>query len=89
MYSGNMTITEQIILIILSSFLTLFLLLGIIILIKFIQLQNYAKKIMEKAELATDKVIDFSDSFKKAKSSMVLLKVLDHFISHKKKNKSE
>jgi hypothetical protein len=44
---------------------------------------------MEKAELATDKVIDFSDSFKKAKSSMVLLKVLDHFISHKKKNKSE
>lgn len=62
--------------IILSVMLALFLLLGIVILVKFIQIINQIKRITDHAENVVDKAEDIADFFKKSSGPMAVIKIV-------------
>jgi ATP/ADP translocase len=69
---------QEILVIILSSFLALFLLLGIILLVFCIKIANHIKHISEKAEEIVDKAEDVADFFSKAATPMAMAKVISN-----------
>lgn len=62
----------EILVVVLASFLALFLLLAIVISIKLIQLLNYFKRIAEKAEAIADKAETAASFFSKAAGPAVI-----------------
>lgn len=62
--------------IILSVMLALFLLLGIVILVKFMQIVRQIKRVTDHAEQVIDKAEDIADFFKKSSGPMALLKII-------------
>lgn len=69
---------QEILVVILSSFLALFLLLGIILLALCIKIANHIKRISEKAEDIVDKAEDVADFFSKAATPMALGKLISN-----------
>lgn len=84
-----MNLTEQILLIILSSFLALFLLLGIILLAKLISLAKKMQVVAEKAHDVVDKVDDVSNMFKKTAGPMAVGKFFVNIAESVAKHKKE
>jgi hypothetical protein len=68
--------TEQTLLVILAGALALFLLLGIIALIKLIQVLNHLKRISEKAEKIADKAENITDFFRYSAGPAAFAKLL-------------
>lgn len=68
--------SESILLIILASFLALFLVLGCIVLIKVIQVLNHLKSISEKAEKLADSAEHVGEFFKYSAGPAALAKLL-------------
>lgn len=89
MYTSIMNLTEQILLIILSSFLALFLLLGIILLAKLISLAKKMQVVAEKAHDVVDKVDDVSNMFKKTAGPMAVGKFFVNIAESVAKHKKE
>lgn len=83
-----MNTTEQILLIILSSFLALFLLLSIILVISLLKLSKKMHAVAEKAYEAVGRVEDVSDMFKKTVGPVALGKffvnIAEAVAKHKK-----
>ncbi len=81
--------------IVLSIFLALFLLLGIILLVKCIQIANRVKEVTETTHSVLGKVDGVADALKKASGSIAIgklvAKAFEHFSSKhtKAKNKEE
>jgi len=77
----------QILVIILSTFLAIFLALGIVVLILCIKIANRVKTITEKAEAVVDKVEHVGDFFQKSAGPIALARIItkmaDNFQSKK------
>ncbi len=73
-----MTTVEQALLIILASFLALFLFLGILISIKLLQVLGSLKKITAKAEHIADQAETISDIFVKTSGPLAVGRLLAH-----------
>lgn len=69
---------ETILVIVLSSFLAIFLLLSIILAIKCIQIANQIKQITLKAEQFVDKAESVGEFFKKSSSSFAGFRLIAH-----------
>jgi len=82
---------EQILVIILSSTLTIFLIVNIVALVFIIKLVKSVRRISEKAEALTDKAEAVSEFVQHAAGPVLMGKVLagisDHFFSRKSKRK--
>lgn len=80
---------QEILVVILSSFLALFLLLGIILLVLCIKIANHIKHISERAEQIADKAEDVADFFSKAATPMALGKLISNIsdVFRKKRGK--
>ena len=72
---------ETILVIILSSFLAIFLLLGIILLVKAIKIADQVKRITDKAEAMVDRAESIGEFFRKASSSFAVGRVLSSIAS--------
>lgn len=85
--------TEQVLLIILSSFLAIFLILSVVVLVKLLQIFNHIKKIIEKAEKIADKAEVVSSFFERTASPIAVTKLIsniaDHFFKKHKGKKNE
>jgi hypothetical protein len=84
-----MNTSEQVLVVVLSSFLAIFLLLGIIGLIKTIQILNILKRISDKAEKLTDKAEAVGDFFQKTAGTAALAKLLSNIVHTVKSGKHE
>lgn len=73
---------ETILVIILSSFLALFLLLAIILLIKCLKIANQVKRIADKAETIVDKADSAADFIAKAATHLSVSKLVTQFASN-------
>ncbi len=71
-----MNTSEQILVIILSSFLAIFLLLGIIIFVKVIDLLNTIKRFTDRAEKFADKAEDITDMLSRLTFGGVLTRIV-------------
>jgi hypothetical protein len=80
--------TERVLIIILSSTLSVFLVVGILALIKVIQILDTIKRITEKAEKVAEGAETISEFFKDAGGNLALAKLL-HNIAHFVKRKKE
>lgn len=69
---------EQILVIILSGFLALFLLIGIVATYKLVQILTALKRIMDKAEHIADKAETLSDIFVKTSSPIAVGRLFTH-----------
>lgn len=83
----SLTFTEQFLVVILSAFLALFLLLGIIVLAEIIQVMNHIKRITEKAEAIADRAEHISEFFQKGAGTASVLKVVSNIMSSIKEHK--
>jgi hypothetical protein len=72
----NITTTEQILLIVLASFLALFLVLGCVVLIKVIQVLNHIKSITDKAEKLADTAEHVGEFFKYSAGPAAIVKLV-------------
>ena len=83
-----MNTASEILLIIVSSVLSLFLLVGIIALVKFIQILSTLKRIAQKAEHLTESAEAVGDFFRKSASKVAfggfLSNIVNSVIKHKK-----
>ncbi len=84
-----MTGVEQALLIILSAALAVFLILGIISLVKINQILGHIRHITEKAEKLADQAEHVGEFFQKTASSTAVVKLLSNIVSSFKSNKSE
>ena len=64
--------------IILSSFLTISLILGILLLVKVIQITNQAKRIINQAEQVADRAEHISAFFEKTATPVAILKLISN-----------
>lgn len=71
-----METSQEILVVILSGALAVFLILSIILLAICIKIANHVKRITEKAELITDKAEDIADFFSKAATPLVIGKII-------------
>lgn len=82
---------QTILVVILSSALAVFLILGIVLLTLCIKIANHIKHISEKAEDIVDKAEDVADFFSKAATPMALGRIIssvaDNVFGRGKKNK--
>ena len=69
---------ETILVVVLASFLALFLLLGIVLLVKLIQITNQLKRIADKAEDVVDKAESVGEFFQKASGGFAVGKLFSH-----------
>lgn len=69
---------ETILVIVLASFLALFLALGIVLLVKCIQITNQVKRITDKAEDVVDKAESVGEFFQKASGSFAVGRLISH-----------
>lgn len=67
---------QEILVVILSSFMALFLLLGIILIAICIKIANHVKHITEKAEAISDRAEDIADFFSKAATPLAIGKII-------------
>ncbi len=98
-FSDNGTIvlrmgnSEQILVIILSATLAIFLILGIVALVKLIQILNHLKVISEKAEKLINTAENVGEFFRYTAGPAAIVKLFsnisDVVFKHKKSNKSE
>jgi hypothetical protein len=87
-----MDTASQILLIIVSATLTLFLVVGIVALIKTIQVMNHLKRITEKAESIADKAEAVGEFFQKTAGPAAITKLVSnivHAVHDKKESKKE
>lgn len=70
--------TENILVVILSGALAVFLVLGIIVLIKVIQVLNALKRIASKAEQIADKAESISEILKKSAGPLAIGRLITH-----------
>lgn len=81
---------EQILVVILSGALALFLILGITVLVKVIQILNHIKHLTEKAEQIADKAEAVSEFFQASAGPAAIAKLVGNIVStmnSKSKNK--
>jgi hypothetical protein len=83
-----MNTASEVLLIIVSSVLSLFLLAGIVALVKIIQVLNHIKRITEKAESIADKAEAVSEFFEKTAGPAAIMKLVGN-IMHSFKVKKE
>lgn len=74
-----MEMSEKILVIFLSGALLIFLVLGIVVLTKIIQIANHVKQIIEKAERIADKAESFSDFLERASTPLAIGRMLANF----------
>lgn len=72
------TVWFEVLVVILSIFLAIFLVLGIILLTKLIQISNTIKRISDHAENVADKAEHVSDFFEKTTTSVAMVKLLSN-----------
>ncbi|MEK7602877.1 MAG: hypothetical protein AAB459_01355 [Patescibacteria group bacterium] len=77
-----MNSTEQILVIILASALAAFLIIGIVALIKFIQILNHINKITEKAEHLAEQAEAVGSFFQKTAGPIAIGKLLGNIAEH-------
>ncbi len=70
------TVWFEVLVVILSVMLALFLLLSIILLVRLIQIANKTKRIVEHAEEAVDKVEEIASFFEKTATPIALMKLV-------------
>jgi hypothetical protein len=75
-----MTGYEQVLVIILSTFLAIFLLLGIVVLVMVIKVVSSVRRVMEKAEQLTDKAGAIGEFFTSATGPLMAARVMS-FVS--------
>lgn len=83
---------ETILVIVLASFLALFLLLAIVLLIKCIQITNQVKRLTDKAEAVVDKAESVGDFFQHASGTFSVGRLVSHLadtVLHSKKVRKE
>lgn len=73
--------TETILVIVLASFLAIFLLLGIILLAKFIQITSQVKRLTDKAEHLVDTAESVGEFFQKASGNFAVGRVIAQIVS--------
>lgn len=86
----SLTEAQSILLIILSSFLALFLILGCIAFVKFIQILNHLKAISVKAEKIADSAEHVGEFFRHTAGPAALAKLLANIVEnvfHKRKSR--
>jgi len=76
--------TEQALLIICTSFLVVFLILGIIALVYFIRIQIVVKKVVKNIEYVSDKAEKITDVIEKSTPVLGLIRFLSSLKSNKK-----
>jgi len=86
--------SEQVLVVILSSFLALFLLLGILALVKVIQILNHLKSISQKAEKLADTAESIGEFFRDTAGPTAIAKLLANiteavFNKHNKTRKAD
>lgn len=81
----------EIIVIILSVFLAVFLILSIYLLVRFIQVINHVKRITEHAEQVADRADHISDFFAKTATPVAIAKLIANFaeVLNKKRGSSK
>ncbi|OGL29358.1 hypothetical protein A3D14_01155 [Candidatus Saccharibacteria bacterium RIFCSPHIGHO2_02_FULL_47_12] len=72
--------SEDVLVVILSTFLAIFLLLGIVALIKVIQLLNRLKHVAETAEQIADKAEAAGEFFQKAASRVAITRLIGNIV---------
>lgn len=85
-----MTFTEQFLVVVLAAVLALFLIIGIIVLVKIIQILNHIKHITDKAEKIADQAEAVGDFFQKTAGPAAIAKLVSnivHSFSNTKHNK--
>lgn len=80
----TITTTEQILLIMLSTTLAVFLILGIVALVKSIQILNNVKYITEKAEQIADKAEDVAESFQRSTGTLIIGNLISNLFNASK-----
>lgn len=82
---------EEVLVVILSGALSIFLLLGIVVLVKVIQILNALSRITAKAEKITDKAESLAEIFRKSAGPLAIGRLLAHLaevvFSHKSNKK--
>lgn len=71
---------EQILVVILSGMLALFLLLGIVVLVKVVQILNHIKRLTEKAEQIADKAEAVSEFFQATAGPAAIAKLIGNVV---------
>lgn len=84
-----MNTSEQILVIFLSTFLALFLLIGVIVLIKTLQVINSIKRITDKAEEIANKAEAVSEFFQASAGPAALGKLVSNIIQTVRENKGK
>jgi hypothetical protein len=84
-----MDTASQVLLIIVSATLSIFLLVGIIAIVKSIKILNHIKSITEKAERIADNAEHVSDFFQKTAGPAAIAKLISNIIGHIKKPAKE
>ena len=79
--------TEQMLLIILSAALAIFLILSIIAMVKAVQILNIVKRITEKAEQIADKAELATEFFSNTSATVAIGKLLSNIFNASKSNK--
>jgi ATP/ADP translocase len=80
----GLTDTQQIILIILSSFLVIFLILGVVVFVYTIKIQRSVKKVVSTIEKMTDKADKIGDIIENSAPMVSLIKLFGRFNKDKK-----
>ena len=86
----SLTDAQSILLIILSSFLALFLILGCVVFVKVIQVLNHLRAISEKAEKIADSAEHIGEFFKHTAGPAAMAKLLANIVEnvfHKRKSR--
>lgn len=78
----TLDIASQVLLIIVSTFLSFFLLLSIMVLIKTYQVLQVLKRITEKAEHIADSAEAVGEFFKRSAGPVALAKVIGNIVDH-------
>lgn len=81
--------TEQMLLIILSSALAVFLILGIVAVVKSIQILNSVKRISDKAEQIADKAENVADFFQRSTGPVIISNLLSNMFSAGQRNNKD
>ncbi|MCA9329013.1 hypothetical protein KDA11_00025 [Candidatus Saccharibacteria bacterium] len=85
----DLTTAQQVILVILSSFLAIFLLLGIVTSIVIIGIMRHIKKIINKAEHIADNAESVTNFFKQSAGPVALAKLISNLVHSYRESKNK
>lgn len=85
----GLTQTEQALLIILSTFLAIFLLLGILVLSYMLKISKKVNIIVDKAEKMTERAEAISEMFEKSSPSMAVMRIIGNVAEMLKKRSNK